>query len=109
MRFIIIVGGVTLSVFAISRLLRRKRTGPMRRARKEMRRAVGEVESTIQDLSKRARKLSGEARETLEVQVRALEGRREELMQRLQTVAQESRRRSRKQDQAPEAVEAAPA
>jgi prefoldin subunit 5 len=96
MRSIIIVGGIVLSVVAISRLLRRKRSGPMRRARKEMQKAVGEVESTIQDLSKRARKLKGEAKETIDVQVRALEGRREELMERLQSVANESRKKARK-------------
>ena len=97
MRYIIIVGGIALSIFAVSRILRRRRSGPMRRARKEMRRAVRDVEHTIDDLSRKATKLSGEAKETLEVQLRALESRRDDLVQRLQTAAAQGRKRAKKQ------------
>jgi gas vesicle protein len=104
MRFIIIVGGIVLSVVAISRLLRRRRSGPMRRARKEVRRALEDINSTLADLGHRAKKLQGEAKETVQVQVRALEGRRQELLERLQSAAAESAKESKR---APEAATAA--
>ena len=69
MRYIIIVGGIVLSLAAASRLLRRRRSGPMRRASKEMKRALSYIDVTIEDLTERARKLSGEALETIEVQL----------------------------------------
>jgi gas vesicle protein len=97
MRFIIIVGGIVLSVVLASRVLRRRRSGPMRRARKEMQKAVSEVESSLAELAQRAKKLRGEARETIEVQIRALEGRRDQLMERIQAMAEETRKRARKQ------------
>jgi len=69
----------------------------MRRARKEMQKAVSEVESSLAELAQRAKKLRGEARETIEVQIRALEGRRDQLMERIQAMAEETRKRARKQ------------
>jgi gas vesicle protein len=96
MRFIIIVGGIVLSAMAAARLLRRKRTGPMKRARKEMRKAVSEVETTMAGLASRAKKLRGEAKETVEVQMRALESRREDLIERLQSAAEETKRSRKK-------------
>jgi gas vesicle protein len=99
MRFIIIIGGVVFAAVAASRLLRRKRQGPVRRARREIKRAVGQVDGTLQDLSKRAKKLSGEALETVEVQMRALESRRQDLIDRLQTAAEESKKARKKAKQ----------
>ncbi|HXH23081.1 MAG TPA: hypothetical protein VNN10_13740 [Dehalococcoidia bacterium] len=96
MRYIIVVGGLVLAVLVASRLLRRKRAGPMRRARKEVQKAVSEVEGALEDLAERAKKLRGEALETVEVQIRALESRREQLMERLSAMGQESKRLARK-------------
>jgi hypothetical protein len=92
-RNIIIVGGIVLALVAVSRLLRRRRRrGPLKRARHEVERAVGEIESTLEELAARAKKLRGEALETVEVQIRALENRRHDLNQRLQAVGSESKK-----------------
>jgi prefoldin subunit 5 len=107
MRYIIIVGGIVLAAIAGSRVLRRKRQGPMRRARKDIQHAIGEVETALGDLAKRARKLSGEALETIDVQVKALETRREDLMQRLESVAAESKKQAKKAKEAKEEAVAA--
>ena len=106
MRYIIIVGGIVLSLAAASRLLRRRRSGPMRRASKEMKRALSYIDVTIEDLTERARKLSGEALETIEVQLRALEARREELMQKLETLAASTKKGAKKADKVEEPVAA---
>jgi gas vesicle protein len=99
MRYIIIVGGIVFSLAAASRLLRRRRSSPMRRASKEVKRAVSYIDTTVEDLTERAKKLSGEVRETVEVQVRALEGRREELMEKLDTLATSATKRSKKTEE----------
>jgi uncharacterized phage infection (PIP) family protein YhgE len=96
MRFIIIVGGIVFATLVASRVLRRRRQGPVRRARKEVKKAVTEVESTLEALAERAKKLSGEALETVEVQMRALESRREQLMERLGTMSDESKKLAKK-------------
>jgi len=104
MRFIIIVSGTVLAVLVLSRVLRQKRTGPVRRARKEVQKAVSDIEGTIEDLASKAKKLRGEAKETVDVQMRALESRREELVERLSTMGAQSKKLARK---AREAVAAA--
>jgi methyl-accepting chemotaxis protein len=96
MRPIIIAGCVLISVLALSRVLRRKRSGPIRRTRKEVKRAVSDVEGTIEDLTARAKKLNGEAKETIEVQVRALQDRREQLVERLNSIAADAKKQSKK-------------
>jgi hypothetical protein len=92
MKPLLIAGGVIIGLIAISRLLRRKRRGPVRRARREIERAVGDIETSIQGLTARAKKLRGEAKENVDVQMRALESRREQLMERLHSLTNSSAR-----------------
>lgn len=96
MRTLIFIGGAVVAFFILSRMLRSRRAGPVRRARKEMQRAVSDVEGTLEDLAARAKKLRGEAKETVEVQIRALRDRREQLMDRISAMTVETRKLTKK-------------
>lgn len=100
MKPVLLIAGGVLGLLIASRLLRRKRSGPVRRARKEVQRAVGDIESAIEGLASRAKKLRGEAKETVEVQVRALESRREDLVERLTTMGAQTKKAARKAKEA---------
>ncbi len=108
MKPVLIIGGLAAGLVVLSGLARRRRRrSPMRKAQKEMQRAVGDINSALDDLSLKARKLTGEYKENVEVQMRALEDRKSDLVERMSELLAGAKKQNKKAEKlAAEAEEA---